>query len=213
MSPRQFYASDGVEDWRVVFDGVQTFFATGSFAKGVELVEVVGLLADAADHHPDVDLRYAGVTVRLFTHEVGDISNRDVALAQQISIAARELGIAADPSKVQTVQVSIDALDTAGVLPFWSAVLGYDRFGDEDVVDPLSRGPWLTFQQMDEPRPQRNRIHIDVSVPRDQAEARIAAALAAGGRMVTDAHAPSWWTLADAEGNEVDVVPRREDSD
>ena len=213
ISPRQFHASDGVQDWRVVFDGAQTYFATGSFAKGVELVEVIGRLADAADHHPDVDLRYGGVTVSLFTHEVGDISDRDVALAQQISIAARERGIAADPSKVQTVQVSIDALDIAGVLPFWRAVLGYDQFGDEDVVDPLSRGPWLTFQQMDEPRPQRNRIHIDVSVPRDQAEARIAAALAAGGRIVTYAHAPSWWTLADAEGNEVDVAPWREDSD
>ena len=213
ISPRQFHASDGVEDWRLVFDGVQAHFATGSFAKGVELVAVVGLLADAADHHPDVDLRYADVTVRLFTHEVGDISDRDVALAQQISTAARELGIAADPSKVQTVQVSMDALDTAGVLPFWRAVLGYDQFGDEDVVDPLSRGPWLTFQQMDEPRPQRNRIHIDVSVPRDQAEARIAGALAVGGRIVTDAHAPSWWTLADAEGNEVDVASRREDGD
>ena len=80
-------------------------------------------------------------------------------------------------------------------------------------MDPLSRGPWLTFQQMDEPRPQRNRIHIDVSVPRDQAEARIAGALAVGGRIVTDAHAPSWWTLADAEGNEVDVASRWEDSD
>ena len=213
ISPRQFHASDGVQDWRVVFDGAQTYFATGSFAKGVELVEVIGRLADAADHHPDVDLRYGGVTVSLFTHEVGDISDRDVALAQQISIAARERGIAADPSKVQTVQVSIDALDIAGVLPFWRAVLGYDQFGDEDIVDPLSRGPWLTFQRMDEPRPQRNRIHIDVSVPRDQAEARIAAALAAGGRIVTDAHAPSWWTLADAEGNEVDVAPWREDSD
>lgn len=213
ISPRQFHASDGVEDWRVVFDGVRTYFATGSFAKGVELVEVIGRLADAADHHPDVDLRYAGVTVSLFTHEVGDISDRDMALAQQISIAARELGIAADPSKVQTVQVSIDALDIAGVLPFWRAVLGYVQFGDDDVVDPLSRGPWLTFQQMDETRPQRNRIHIDVSVPRDQAEARIAAALAAGGRIVTDAYAPSWWTLADAEGNEVDVAPWREDSD
>ena len=213
ISPRQFHASDGVEDWRIVIDGAQTSFATGSFAKGVELVEVIGRLADAADHHPDVDLRYGGVTVSLFTHEVGDISDRDVALAQQISIAARERGIAADPSKVQTVQVSIDALDIAGVLPFWRAVLGYDQFGDEDVVDPLSRGPWLTFQQMDEPRPQRNRIHIDVSVPRDQAEARIAAALAAGGHIVTDAHAPSWWTLADAEGNEVDVAPWREDSD
>ena len=213
ISPRQFHASDGVEDWRVVFDGVRTYFTTGSFAKGVELVEVIGRLADAADHHPDVDLRYAGVTVSLFTHEVGDISDRDMALAQQISIAARELGIAADPSKVQTVQVSIDALDIAGVLPFWRAVLGYVQFGDDDVVDPLNRGPWLTFQQMDEPRPQRNRIHIDVSVPRDQAEARIAAALAAGGRIVTDAYAPSWWTLADAEGNEVDVAPWREDSD
>ena len=179
----------------------------------MELVEVVGLLAEAADHHPDIDLRYAGVTVSLHTHEVGDISDRDVALAQQISIAARELGIAADPSKVQTVHVSIDALDNAGVLPFWRAVLGYEQFGGEDVVDPLSRGPWLTFQQMDEPRPQRNRIHIDVSVPRDQAEARIAGALAVGGRIVTDAHAPSWWTLADAEGNEVDVASRWEDGD
>jgi 4a-hydroxytetrahydrobiopterin dehydratase len=213
ISPRQFHGSDGVDDWRVLFDGAKTYFATGSLAKGIELVDVIGRLADAANHHPDVDLRYAGVTVALFTHEVGDISDRDVALAQQISMAARELGIAADPSKVQTVQISIDALVIPEVLPFWGAVLGYDRFGDEDVVDPLSRGPWVTFQQMDEPRPQRNRIHIDVSVPRDQAEARIAAALAAGGHILTDAFAPHWWTLADAEGNEVDIAPWREDSD
>jgi 4a-hydroxytetrahydrobiopterin dehydratase len=213
ISPRQFHGSDGVEDWRVLFDGAKTYFATGSFAKGIELADVIGRLADAANHHPDVDLRYAGVTVALFTHEVGDISDRDVALAQQISMAARELGIAADPSKVQTVQISIDALVIPEVLPFWGAVLGYDRFGDEDVVDPLSRGPWVTFQQMDEPRPQRNRIHIDVSVPRDQTEGRIAAALAAGGHIVTDAFAPHWWTLADAEGNEVDIAPWREDSD
>lgn len=211
ISSRQFHASDGVEDWRVVFDSVQTYFATGSFAKGVELVEVIGRLADAADHHPDVDLRYAGVSVSLFTHEVGDISDRDVELAQQISMAARELGIAADPSKVQTVQVSINALDIAGVLPFWRAVLGYDQLGDEDVVDPLSRGPRLTFQQMDGSRPQRNRIHIEVSVPRDQAEARIASALATGGHTVT--HAPSWRMLADAEGNEVVVAAWPEDSD
>ena len=212
ISPRQFHASDGVEDWRVLFDGAKTYFVTGSFAKGVELVDTIGRLADAANHHPDIDLRYTGVTVTLFTHEVGDISDRDLTLAQQISIAARKLGIAADPSRVQTLQISIDALVIPEVLPFWGAVLGYDRFGDEDVVDPLSRGPWVTFQQMDKPRPQRNRIHIDVSVPRDQAEARIAAALAAGGHIVTEAFAPNWWTLADAEGNEVDIAPWREDS-
>jgi 4a-hydroxytetrahydrobiopterin dehydratase len=58
---------------------------------------------------------------------------------------------------------------------------------------------------MDAPRPHRNRIHIDVFVPHDQAEARVAAAIAAGGRLVTDKFAPTWWTLADAEGNEADV--------
>ncbi|WP_341953411.1 4a-hydroxytetrahydrobiopterin dehydratase [Salinibacterium sp. TMP30] len=103
ISPQQFRASDGVEDWLVHFDGVKTYFATGSFAKGVELIDVIGRLADAANHHPDVDLRYPGVMVSLFTHDIDGISDLDVALAQQISTAARELGIEADPSKVQTV--------------------------------------------------------------------------------------------------------------
>jgi len=212
ISSQQFHASVGVEDWRVLFDGAKTYFATGSFDKGVELVDIIGRLADAANHHPDVDLRYPGVVVGLFTHEVRGISERDVALAQQISMAAGELGITADPSKVQTVQVSIDAMVISEVLPFWGAVLGYDRLGHEDLVDPLSRGPWVTFQQMDTTRPHRGRIHIDVSVPRDQAEARITAALAAGGHIMNDAHAPNWWTLADTEGNEVDIAPWRDDS-
>jgi hypothetical protein len=56
------------------------------------------------------------------------------------------------------------------------------------------------------PRPPSNRIHIDVWLPHDQAEARVAAAIAAGGHLVSDDHAPAWWTLADAEGNEVDVA-------
>ncbi len=92
-------------------------------------------------------------------------------------------------------------------MPFWRAVFGYDDRGDgdEDLIDPRWRGPMLWFQQMDEPRPQRNRIHFDVWVAHDQAEARVAAALAAGGQLVSDSNAPSWWTLADAEGNEVDI--------
>jgi 4a-hydroxytetrahydrobiopterin dehydratase len=88
-------------------------------------------------------------------------------------------------------------------------VLGYEYRGDrpdEDLVDPRGRGPSLWFQEMDAPRPQRNRIHVDVWVPHDQAETRVAAAIAAGGRLRSDEHAPEWWTLADAEGNEVDVA-------
>jgi 4a-hydroxytetrahydrobiopterin dehydratase len=88
-------------------------------------------------------------------------------------------------------------------------VLGYQERGDtpdEDLVDPHGRGASIWFQRMDAPRPQRNRIHIDLWVPHDQAEARVAAALAMGGHLVTDQFAPTWWTLADAEGNEVDVA-------
>lgn len=99
ISSEQFRASAGVEDWRVHPDGAKAHFATGSFNKGVELVNAIGRLADAANHHPAVDLRYPSVTVTLFTHEVDDISDRDVSMAQQISKAAHELGISADPSK------------------------------------------------------------------------------------------------------------------
>ena len=195
----------------MLFGGAMTYFVTGSFAKGVELVDAIGQLADAANHHPNVDLRYAGVRVALVTHEIGELSARDVTLARQISEAARERGITADPSKAHVVQISIDALDMTELRPFWCAVLGYEELDDEDAVDPLGIGPVVTFQQMDKPRPERNRIHIDVSIPRDQVEKRIAAALAAGGHIVTDAHAPHWWTLADAEGNEVDLAPWADD--
>jgi len=194
-------------DWRVVRDAASTHFRTGSFAKGVALVDAIGKLADAANHHPDVDLRFRGVTVRMRTHDEGGLTERDVALAGQITDAARELGVPVDLSGLQMIQVAIDALVIPEVLPFWRAVLGYTDEGDEDVVDPDDQGPPFWFQQMDAPRPQRNRIHIDLYVPHDQAEARVAAALAAGGHIVNDENAPGWWTLADAEGNEVDVAP------
>jgi len=210
ITPRQFHQADGVEDWRVVGEGACMYFRTGSFAAGARLVHAISELAGLDDHHPDVDLRWGGVIVRLITitDDYSGLSEHDVELARQISSVARELGVPADPSAVQTVQVTIDALVGAEVMPFWRAVLGYRDRGDspEDLIDPRGRGPSLWFQEMDAPRPQRNRIHIDVWVPHDQAEARVAAAIAAGGHLVSDEHAPAWWTLADAEGNEVDVA-------
>ncbi len=173
-------------------------------------MQAIGALADAANHHPDVDLRYSGLFVRLVTHEAEGLSQRDVELARAISASARELGIAAEPAAVQDFQLTIDALVRPDVIPFWRAVLGFRQVGDEDLVDPLGRAPSIWFQQMDAPRPQRNRIHVDVFVPHDQAEARVAAAIEAGGHLVTDAYAPAWWTLADAEGNEVDVATWRD---
>jgi len=202
VTPHRFHEAD----WRVVRDDASTHFRTGSFAAGVALVNAIGRLADDANHHPDVDLRPDGVTVRLRTESGGGLSEREVVLARQISEAARELGVPVDLTGLQIVQVAIDALVIPDVVPFWRAVLGYREVDDEDLIDPHFQGPPFWFQQMDAPRPERNRIHIDVYVPHDQAEARVAAAIAAGGHVVSDENAPGWWTLADAEGNEVDVA-------
>ena len=193
-------------DWRVVRDAASTHFRTGSFATGVALVDAIGTLADAANHHPDVDLRYRGVTVRLKTHSEGGLTERDVTLAGQITDAARELGVSVDLSGLQMIQVAIDALVIPDVLPFWRAVLGYEQEDDEDVADPDAQGPPFWFQQMDAPRPQRNRIHFDISVPHDEAPRRIEATLAAGGKLLSDAEAPAFWVLADAEGNEACIT-------
>jgi 4a-hydroxytetrahydrobiopterin dehydratase len=212
ITPSQFHASEGVEDWRVLAEGACAYFRTESFAAGARLVQAIGELPDLDDHPPDVDVRQDGVTVRLIT--VSDDwygpSQRDVELARQISAVAREQGASADPSAVQTLLVIPGAPVTADVMPFWQAILGYERRADspdEDLVDPRGRAPSFWFEEMDEPRPGGGgAIHLGIWVPPDQAETRLAAALAAGGRIVRDDRAPAWWTLADAAGNEADIA-------
>jgi 4a-hydroxytetrahydrobiopterin dehydratase len=209
ISPKQFFQAGGTEDWGVLGEGACTHFPA-SFADSIRLAHELGALDGLENHKPDLDIRHDGMTVRLITitHEGYGLIAHDVELARRISAVARSLGLVAEPSAVQTVQVAVDALDIPRVLPFWAAVLGYDvrDVEETDLIDPRTRGAPFWFQQMGEPRPQRNRIHIDVFVPYDVAEARVTAALAAGGTLVSDAHAPEWWTLADPEGNEVDVA-------
>ncbi|MGB8178868.1 MAG: VOC family protein [Acidimicrobiales bacterium] len=200
ITPEQFHQSEGIDDWRVLPGGATAYFRTGSFVRGVELIDAITVLAEAANHHPEADLRYSGVTVRLTSHDIHGLSRRDVALAKEISLAARDMGIAAEPAVSECVHIAIDAMDIPSVRVFWRAVLDYRDVGDEELHDPRSIGPVVWFQQMDVPRPQR--IHIDVNVPHDTIESRVAAAIAAGGRLVTDEYAPSWWVLADIEGNE-----------
>ncbi|TDU89468.1 4a-hydroxytetrahydrobiopterin dehydratase [Kribbella voronezhensis] len=196
---REFHAADGVEDWRSLYHLVSAHFRTASLAEGVAFVEEIGRITGEAEaQYLAVDLRAAGVTVSL--------GRRDVALARRVSSAAKELHLRADPTAVQVVNVTLDVLVGGNVLPFWKALLGYGQIGDDYLFDSLRRGPGFGLQQMDSERPQRNRIHLDVAVPHDQAEARVAAALAAGGRLVSDSYAPKWWVLADAEGNEACIA-------
>ena len=206
----QFHEQEGLDDWRVVLGQAEARFRADSFPAALAFVQRIGAAAEAADHHPDIDLRYRTVHVSMSTHAVHGLSERDVALARTISALAADAGVEAEPHAAERVEVAVDALDIAAVVPFWKAALGYvDQPGlppgeqVDAIVDPARIGPPVWFQQMDSPRPQRNRIHLDVSVPHDVAVARVDAALAAGGRLVSDEHARSFWVLADAEGNEV----------
>lgn len=197
--------------WRVLLGRLHATFSTGSFETGLGLVQRIAALAEQANHHPDVDLRYPTVHVVLFSHDANGLTERDVAMAEQISAAAEEMDLTAAPAAPQVLEIAVDAIDIPAVRRFWKAVLGYDdeppAAGDPQpaLSDPAGIGPAFWFQQMDVPRPQRNRIHLDVTVPHDVAEQRVAAAIAAGGRLVSDARAPSFWVLADAEGNEACV--------
>jgi 4a-hydroxytetrahydrobiopterin dehydratase len=205
-SARAFHDAGGVEDWRVLFWGAHAYYRVRSFAEGARFVAEIAQIAEATDHYPDVDLRPDGVTIRTFSREDGALSDVDVEVARRISARARELGLEPDPSQVQVVGIAVAQDQGADVRLFWAAALGYKNLGDEDAIDRHRRNPHLWFHELDPPKPGRGRLHIDVSVPADQAEARVAAALAAGGRIADDSHAPGSWTLASPDNHGIDIA-------
>ena len=194
-------------DWRILFRTLHARFETGSFAKGLELVNRIGAAAEERNHHPDIDLTYPRVVVRLTSHDTGGVTRRDVDLARTISGFAAELGAAADPSALQVMELGLDSADRAEIMPFWAAVLGLQATDDElELVDGSGRLPTIWFQETTPHEPPRQRFHVDVRVPPEVAEDRVRAAVAAGGTLVTDEHAPRFWILADAQGNKACVT-------
>jgi 4a-hydroxytetrahydrobiopterin dehydratase len=205
--------------WRYVLGLLRASLPAGSLAEAADVAaRVVAACGAEADGRLWIDLRRDQLVLSLQSPATGSVTAREVALARRISEVAGGLGLATGarvggraPRSVQVIEVAIDAMDIAAVRPFWKAVLGYTdepgRSGPEDaLVDPVGQGPAVWFQQMDAPRPQRNRIHLDISVPHDEAQRRIQATLAAGGRLVYDAEAPAFWVLADPEGNEACIT-------
>ena len=201
----------GLDDWRQLFSALHTRFRTGDFATGLALVTAIGALAEEANHHPDLDLRYPHLNVALMSHDVFGVTSRDVDLARAISAAAAELGVEADPSATSVVEIALDTADYEEVKPFWRAVLGLDDSPahDQELRDPSGSLPTLWFQPTQPHDEPRQRFHLDVRVPPEVADARVAAALAAGGVLVSDARAPRFTVLADAHGNKACVTTGR----
>ena len=208
------FAELDLPDWRYLLGRAEAGFRCPSYAAAGALAARIAEAADELGHHPAVDIRPPAIVhVVTESRDTGGLSERDVRLAERVSALATEAGATPTPLESTTLEIAIDAMEVDAVRPFWAAVLGYEEDGHVrrpdgtimQVVDPRRIGPSVWFQQMDEPRPQRNRVHVDVTVPHDVAEERVAAALAAGGRLVSDARARAFWVLADPEGNEACV--------
>ena len=198
----------GLDDWRKVLNRLRARFRTGDFATGVALVDRIGAAADEADHHPDVSLTYPEVIVTLSSHDVGGITSRDIDLARRISGFAAELGASADTSGLTALEPGLDTAAPCAARrllrraprwrgrgrrarrPEWSGARGCgSRRPASAASPPASR------------QDPEQRWHFDVWVPHDEGERRLEAVLAAGGRLVSDAEAPSFWVVEDADGN------------
>lgn len=95
ITPESFQFSPESQQWSVHEDRAVAVFRTGDFATGAALFTRIAELAEAANHHPDVEVTYPTVRVTLTTHSSGGLTAKDVALAHEISAAASDLGIEA----------------------------------------------------------------------------------------------------------------------
>ena len=196
----QQIADAGLTGWVNVLGGLQTRIATGDFATGLSVVNAIGAAAEELNHHPDLDLRYPHVDVRLSSHDIGGLSERDVTLARRITQIASEAGATLDGTATSRLELALDTPATSTVLPFWAAVLGMEKASDDDIRDAADTLPAVWFQQSGSEEP-RQRWHLDVWVDPSQVQPRIDAAVAAGGTLASDDEAPSFWVLADPDGN------------
>ncbi len=214
-------ASDGAGElgWRLLLGALRTSVLVRSLAQAAQVAaSVVAACGADADQHLRADLRAERVILTLQSFDQSAVTARDVELAGVITGVVRAAGLRTEPEigaaacrSVQMLEIAIDAMDIAAIRPFWKAVLGFageaGADGPEDsLADPAGQGPAIWFQQMSEPRTERNRIHFDISVPHDEAARRIDAALAAGGHLISATDAPAFWVLADAEGNEACIT-------
>ena len=75
-------------EWQREGDEIVRVFELESFPVAIEFVERVAELAEAANHHPDIDIRYRKVRIALTSHDAGGLTDKDLALAEQIDTAA-----------------------------------------------------------------------------------------------------------------------------
>jgi 4a-hydroxytetrahydrobiopterin dehydratase len=202
---KAFLAADDLTDWVVLHGGPTAVYKTKTFAEAALFFQALAQLPEINGTKTQVNIVSERVTVRL-TREVWNIESAHIDLARSISRIADSLGVVADPSQVQEVQVAISAKPDSINLNFWRAVLGYDAMLGDNAIDPLGNSSTVWMQELNEAKPLKHAMHIDVSVAREHVEARLAAAVKAGGIIIDESQAPASWILSDRSGNKVCIV-------
>jgi 4a-hydroxytetrahydrobiopterin dehydratase len=201
---RDFLAADDIDEWVILHGGPTAVFRVQSLAQAAKLAAAVAAVP-GLEERTVLTAASDRLTVKL-TREMWGTEARHVEVARAISAVAREHGASADRDAVQEVQVAVAAKPDAIDLGFWRAVLGYAPLHEDNCIDPNGQGSTVWMQDLDPAKPLRHAMHIDVSVARDRAEARMEAAVAAGGRIVDESEAPASWILADRSGNKVCIA-------
>lgn len=223
MLSGQDVTAAGLADWRKLGQGLHARFVIGDFRAGVRFLAAIGELGAAAGHHPQVRMGTGYLDLKLISddavyrddagteHRVEWVTQQDIDLARSLSEIAAEQSLVADPGSITAIEPALDTANAAGLAPVWAALLtgGADAQGrgtiGDDVRDATGRMPILWFQDTEAHETPRQRFHVDVQVPYDVTEQRIAAALAAGAVIVEDSEAPGHTVIADPDGNKACV--------
>jgi 4a-hydroxytetrahydrobiopterin dehydratase len=218
LTPDQI-ADAELTDWRKLAQGMHARYLVDDFGTGARFVTAVGEAGDGVGHHPSVSIGDGYVDLKLVSadaiyreqggteHIVEWVTQQDIDLARRITEIAADHRITADPASVSVLELGLDTPHSATIAPVWALLLtgnadaqGHGSPSDE-IRDATGRVPNLWFGGAPDDEPSRQRFHIEVYVPPEVLERRIAAAVAAGGTIIDDSNAPSLTVIADQDGN------------
>lgn len=209
-------AQEQLPGWTVVDGRLEISVRAKDFEGAIEFVNRFADVVEAQDHHPDFDIRYNTIRMRVVSHDVGGLTDRDTKFAAELDKLIDELELKRQPKKISRTHLVVVSPDVAAIKPFWKAVFDFrDAKGAEDAEMLVDRSDVLDpirFHQRadttipaDDVNPSAGpmSIHVDVFIPAELAEERKDAAIEAGGKLLSDADAPNMWELADVDGNRV----------
>ena len=209
-------AQEQLPGWTVVDGRLEISVRAKDFTQAIEFVNRFTNFAEAQDHHPDFEIRYNTIRMRVLSHDVGGLTDRDIKFATSVDVLIDEMQLKRQPEKITRTHLVLVSTDVAAIKPFWEAVLNFKAAKDDenmlvdrsDVLAPLRFHQYADSSAATEDvnlAGALGKAHLDVFVPADLAQARVQAAVEAGGKLLNETHAPTKWELSDMDGNRVFV--------